>query len=194
MRFSIVFLALSGGASALPALNGLTARQPVDLVNRRDIEFKGSAAPALVDDMSLSRVETVTARDAEEEEEAEEESTAAAAAAAATKTRSLPPAAVEPRQAKASGSGTAKTTKTAKTTPKKGDPRVEAIGDNKVNPTTGLTDSEAAEIVTGLDLKDKKAPGSIDSKGKRIPLPGLSADETDAIVKQGQAALKDAGA
>ncbi|KAK1705650.1 hypothetical protein BDP67DRAFT_494552 [Colletotrichum lupini] len=192
MRFSIVFLALSGGASALPALNGLTARQPVDLVNRRDIEFKGSAAPALVDDMSLSRVETVTARDAEEEEEAEEE-TAAAAAAAATKTRSLPPAAVEPRQAKASGSGTAKTTKTAKT-PKKGDPRVEAIGDNKVNPTTGLTDSEAAEIVTGLDLKDKKAPGSIDSKGKRIPLPGLSADETDAIVKQGQSALKDAGA
>ncbi|KAK1464758.1 hypothetical protein CMEL01_12113 [Colletotrichum melonis] len=190
MRFSIVFLALSSGASALPALNGLTARQPVDLVNRRDIEFKGSAAPALVDDMSLSRVETVTARDAEEEEEAEEES---AAAAAATKTRSLPPAAVEPRQAKASGSGTAKTTKTAKT-PKKGDPRVEAIGDNKVNPTTGLTDSEAAEIVTGLDLKDKKAPGSIDSKGKRIPLPGLSADETDAIVKQGQAALKDAGA
>ncbi|KAK0377179.1 hypothetical protein CLIM01_05479 [Colletotrichum limetticola] len=191
MRFSIVFLAISGGASALPALNGLTARQPVDLVNRRDIEFKGSAALALVDDMSLSRVETVTARDAEEEEEAEEES--AAAAAAATKTRSLPPAAVEPRQAKASGSGTAKTTKTAKT-PKKGDPRVEAIGDNKVNPTTGLTDSEAAEIVTGLDLKDKKAPGSIDSKGKRIPLPGLSADETDAIVKQGQAALKDAGA
>ncbi|KAK1487296.1 hypothetical protein CCUS01_03641 [Colletotrichum cuscutae] len=190
MRFSIVFLALSGGASALPALNGLTARQPVDLVNRRDIEFKGSAAPALVDDMSLSRVETVTARDAEEEEEAEEESAAAAAAAAATKTRSLPPAAVEPRQAKASGSGTTKTAKT----PKKGDPRVEAIGDNKVNPTTGLTDSEAAEIVTGLDLKDKKAPGSIDSKGKRIPLPGLSADETDAIVKQGQAALKDAGA
>ncbi|KAK7439244.1 hypothetical protein CaCOL14_001700 [Colletotrichum acutatum] len=185
MRFSIVFLALSGGASALPALNSLAARQSVDLVNRRDIEFKGSAAPALVDDMSLSRAETVTARDVEEEDEAEEES-----AATATKTRSLPPAAVEPRQAKASGSGTAKSTKT----PKKGDPRVEAIGDNKVNPTTGLTDSEAAEIVTGLDLKDKKAPGSIDSKGKRIPLPGLSADETDAIVKQGQAALKDAGA
>ncbi|EXF77095.1 hypothetical protein CFIO01_01742 [Colletotrichum fioriniae PJ7] len=189
MRFSIVFLALSGGASALPALNGLSARQPVDLVNRRDIEFKGSAAPALVDDMSLSRVETVKARDVEEEDEAEEES----AATAATKTRSLDPAAVEPRQAKPSGSGTAKTTKTTKTS-KKGDPRVEAIGDNKVNPTTGLTDSEAAEIVTGLDLKDKKAPGSIDSKGKRIPLPGLSADETDAIVKQGQAALKDAGA
>lgn len=189
MRFSIVFLALSGGASALPALNGLSARQPVDLLNSRSVEFKGSAAPALVDDMSLSRVETVTARDAEEEDEAEEGS----AATAATKTRSLDPAAVEPRQAKPSGSGTAKTTKTTKTS-KKGDPRVEAIGDNKVNPTTGLTDSEAAEIVTGLDLKDKKAPGSIDSKGKRIPLPGLSADETDAIVKQGQAALKDAGA
>ncbi|KAJ0311362.1 hypothetical protein COL5a_002220 [Colletotrichum fioriniae] len=189
MRFSIVFLALSGGASALPALNGFSARQPVDLLNSRSVEFKGSAAPALVDDMSLSRVETVTARDAEEEDEAEEGS----AATAATKTRSLDPAAVEPRQAKPSGSGTAKTTKTTKTS-KKGDPRVEAIGDNKVNPTTGLTDSEAAEIVTGLDLKDKKAPGSIDSKGKRIPLPGLSADETDAIVKQGQAALKDAGA
>ncbi|KAL2877089.1 hypothetical protein SGCOL_007711 [Colletotrichum sp. CLE4] len=188
MRFSIVFLALSGGASALPALNGLTARQPVDLVNRRDIEFKGAAAPALVDDMSLSRAETVTARD---EEEAEEEEESPAAAATTTKTRSMDPAAVEPRQAKPSGSGTAKT-KTS--TSKKGDPRVEAIGDNKVNPTTGLTDSEAAEIVTGLDLKDKKAPGSIDSKGKRIPLPGLSADETDAIVKQGQAALKDAGA
>ncbi|KXH25629.1 hypothetical protein CSAL01_04707 [Colletotrichum salicis] len=189
MRFSIVFLALSGGAWALPALNGLTARQPVDLVNRRDIEFKGAAAPALVDDMSLFRAETVTARDEEEAEE--EENAVAAAAAAATKTRSMDPAAVEPRQAKPSGSGTAKT-KTS--TSKKGDPRVEAIGDNKVNPTTGLTDSEAAEIVTGLDLKDKKAPGSIDSKGKRIPLPGLSADETDAIVKQGQAALKDAGA
>ncbi|KAK1687534.1 hypothetical protein BDP55DRAFT_94185 [Colletotrichum godetiae] len=188
MRFSIVFLALSGGASALPALNGLTARQPVDLVNRRDIEFKGAAAPALVDDMSLSRAETVTARD---EEEAEEEEGSPAAAATTTKTRSMDPAAVEPRQAKPSGSGAAKT-KTS--TSKKGDPRVEAIGDNKVNPTTGLTDSEAAEIVTGLDLKDKKAPGSIDSKGKRIPLPGLSADETDAIVKQGQAALKDAGA
>lgn len=78
--------------------------------------------------------------------------------------------------------------------PGDGSPRAEAIGDNKVDPTTGLTDSEAAEIVTGLDLKDKKAPGSINAKGQRNPLPGLSADETDAIVKQGQTALKEAGA
>lgn len=75
-----------------------------------------------------------------------------------------------------------------------GSPRAQAIDDNKVNPTTGLTDLEAAEIVTALDFTDKKAPGSINTKGQRNPLPGLDADETDAIVKQGQAALKDAGA
>ncbi|GKT50455.1 uncharacterized protein ColSpa_10636 [Colletotrichum spaethianum] len=164
MRFSIVALALSGGASALPALSSVTAHQPADLVTRK-VEFKGAAAPSLVDDMNLSRVEAVAVR---------EESIANA------NKRSM---ILEPRQA-AKGGNTAEAF----------DPKAKAIGDNKENPTTGLTDSEAAEIVTSIDFKDKKAPGSLNAKGQRNPLPGLTADMTDAIIKQGQAALKEAGA
>lgn len=124
----------------------------------------------MVSNLGFSRIESVAVRDEEK---------------ANTRKRSLE---LEPRQTTKGGATKKGTTKT------ESNPRIEAIGDNKVNPTTGLTDSEAAEIVTGLDLKDKKAPGSINAKGQRNPLPGLSADDTDAIVKQGQAALKEAGA
>ncbi|KAF9874336.1 hypothetical protein CkaCkLH20_08319 [Colletotrichum karsti] len=156
MRFSIAVLALSGAASALPALSGAAARQLTALVDRN------SDVVSAADDLSRRsfKVEVMPASDGTN-----------------AKRRSLE---VETRQTKSTGGN--------------GSLNAEAIGDNKVNPTTGLTDSEAAEIVTGLDLKDKKAPGSLNAKGQRNPLPGLSADETDAIVKQGQAALKEAGA
>ncbi|GJC77197.1 hypothetical protein ColLi_00035 [Colletotrichum liriopes] len=155
MRFSIIALALSGGASAVPT----------SLVSRK-VEFKGAEAPSLVNGMSLSRAETVTVR---------------AESMANTEKRSL---IVKPRlAAKKGGNATEEV-----------EPQAKAIGDNKENPTTGLTDSEAAEIVTSIDFKDKKAPGSLNAKGQRNPLPGLSADMTDAIIKQGQAALKEAGA
>ncbi|KAF0317302.1 hypothetical protein K4K61_000224 [Colletotrichum sp. SAR11_59] len=162
MRFSIVVLALSGSASALPALSGLAAHQPTELVDRGT----GAEPASVADDLSRRgfKAEVVSADDTN------------------AKKRDLE---VVTRQTK-TGSAAASKTSTG--------PHAEAIGDNKVNPTTGLTDSEAAEIVTGLDLKDKKAPGSLNAKGQRNPLPGLSADETDAIVKQGQAALKEAGA
>ncbi|KAF6808955.1 hypothetical protein CSOJ01_07225 [Colletotrichum sojae] len=163
MRFSMVFLALSGGASALPTLSGLSAHQPADLVDRNI-----AGARSVADALSLASVKAEVITGDEEGADA--------------KRRSLE---VVARQAKKGGSAAS---------PADGDPRAEAIGDNKVDPTTGLTDSEAAEIVTGLDLKDKKAPGSLNAKGQRNPLPGLSADETDAIVKQGQSALKEAGA
>ncbi|OHW96161.1 hypothetical protein CSPAE12_05179 [Colletotrichum incanum] len=165
MRFSIVALALSGGALALPTFGSLATRQPTNLVSRK-VEFKGAEAPSLVNDMSLSRVETVTVR---------EESMPN------PRKRSLM---VEPRQAAKKGGNATEAT----------NPQAKAIGDNKENPTTGLTDSEAAEIVASIDFKDKKAPGSLNAKGQRNPLPGLSADMTDAIIKQGQAALKEAGA
>ncbi|KAK1593524.1 uncharacterized protein LY79DRAFT_514419 [Colletotrichum navitas] len=160
MKFSIVALALSGGASALPAFSSLVARQPTDLTNRK-VEFKG-AAPSLIDGMSLSRAETVAVRDE---------------LVANTGKRS---SVAEPREAAppAPGAGF----------------RTEAIGDKTENPTTGLTDSDAAEIVTSIDFSDKNAPGSLNAKGQRNPLPGLTADMTDAIIKQGQAALKEAGA
>ncbi|KAK2039487.1 hypothetical protein LZ31DRAFT_634742 [Colletotrichum somersetense] len=161
MKFSIFALALSGGASALPALSGPVARQTTDLASRK-VEFKGAQAPSLIDDMSFSRAETVAVRDD---------------TVANTEKRSL---VAETRRAAppASGAGF----------------RADAIGDNKENPTTGLTDSDAAEIVTSIDFNDKKAPGSLNAKGQRNPLPGLTADMTDAIIKQGQAALKEAGA
>ncbi|OLN91643.1 hypothetical protein CCHL11_06658 [Colletotrichum chlorophyti] len=159
MRFSIFLLALSSGASALPALRSLSVRQPIALTSRK-IEFKGAEVPAVLNDIGLSRVET-------EATEGDEHSDATKRGTEATNT-------ANPGD--------------------EGGLHLEAIGDNKVDPTTGLTDSEAAEIVTGIDLKDKNAPGSINAKGQRNPLPGLNADETDAIVKQGQAALKEAGA
>ncbi|KAK1992248.1 hypothetical protein LX36DRAFT_694339 [Colletotrichum falcatum] len=162
MRFSFVALTMSGGASALPALSSIVARQPADLASR-NVEFKGAEAPSLIDGMTFSRAETVAVRD---------ESVANTAKRSST---------TEPREAAsppAPGAGF----------------RTEAIGDNKENPTTGLTDTDAAEIVTSIDFNDKKAPGSLDAKGQRNPLPGLTADMTDAIIKQGQAALKEAGA
>ncbi|TDZ14549.1 hypothetical protein Cob_v012447 [Colletotrichum orbiculare MAFF 240422] len=160
MRFSIVVLALSGSASALPAIAGLSARQSTELATREPASIS--------DDVSTSRVEANTIG-GDEEDDVEEK-------------RDLD---IFTRQTTKTGAAAAANS---------GAPHLEAIGDNKVNPTTGLTDSEAAEIVTGLDLKDKKAPGSINAKGQRNPLPGLNADETDAIVKQGQSALKEAGA
>ncbi|KAL0940115.1 uncharacterized protein CTRU02_206725 [Colletotrichum truncatum] len=167
MRFSVVILALSGSASALPAFNGVAARQPTDAVSR-STELTSTGSTSVVEDLSRRgfKAEVIT-NDAE---------------GSGTKRSTLE---LETRQSK-KGSTAANAGG--------GNPHANAIGDNKVNPTTGLTDSEAAEIVTGLDLKDKKAPGSLNSKGQRNPLPGLSADETDAIVKQGQAALKEAGA
>ncbi|KAK1986083.1 hypothetical protein LZ30DRAFT_648544 [Colletotrichum cereale] len=161
MRFSIVALALSGGASALPAFSSLAARQPTDLASRK-VEFKGTDIPQIIENAGLSRAETATVRDE---------------SVADTEKRSLM---AEPREAAppASGAGF----------------RAEAIGDKKENPTTGLTDSDAAEIVTSIDFSDKKAPGSLNAKGQRNPLPGLNAEMTDAIIKQGQAALKEAGA
>ncbi|KAK2007876.1 hypothetical protein LZ32DRAFT_593086 [Colletotrichum eremochloae] len=161
MRFSILALALSGGASALPAFSGLVARRPTDLADRK-VEFKGAEAPALIDDMNLSRAETVTVRDE---------------SVPNTEKRSFM---VEPREA-------------APPPPDAG-LQAQAIGDNKEDPTTGLTDSDAAEIVTSIDFNDKKAPGALNAKGQRNPLPGLNAEMTDAIIKQGQAALKEAGA
>ncbi|EFQ27240.1 hypothetical protein CGRA01v4_04296 [Colletotrichum graminicola] len=161
MKVSTVALALSGGASALPAFSNLVARQPTDLTNRK-VEFKGAEAPSLIDDMTFSRAKTVAVRDE---------------VVANTGKRSL---VAEPREAAAPASDTGL--------------RTEAIGDNKENPTTGLTDSDAAEIVTSIDFSDKQAPGSLNAKGQRNPLPGLTAEMTDAIINQGQAALKEAGA
>ncbi|TQN67907.1 hypothetical protein CSHISOI_07474 [Colletotrichum shisoi] len=164
MRVSVLALALSSGASALPALGGLAVRQASHLANR-NVEFKGAEAPSLIDDMKLSRAETIAVREE---------------VMADTQKRSM---AVEPRQAAKAGG----------TNAQEGAPRIEAIGDNKKNPKTDLTDSEAAEIVSSIDLTDKKAPGSLNAKGQRNPLPGLSAEMTDLIIKQGQAALKEAG-
>ncbi|KAJ0161382.1 hypothetical protein CTA2_6321 [Colletotrichum tanaceti] len=161
MRLSVFALALSSGASALPALDGLAVRQASHAANNRNVEFKGAEAPSLIHDMHLSRAETVAVR---------EEPTVAGTQKRSTKAK--------PKQA-------------AKT---KGTPRTKAIGDNKKNPKTDLTDSEAAEIVTSIDLTDKKAPGSLNAKGQRNPLPGLSVEMTELIIKQGQAALKEAGA